>query len=119
MKMENDLSKQKIINIIDDKVNKSEHIRSELFSLYQMEYSLIVGILIGVSGGILGNFIYNMFDKNSLIYWLFFLLIIFLFLKSAKKAYNKIKYINGLYTKNDDIFKELTKAKDKSESILD
>jgi len=111
--MQNDIDpmKPQIIVECENLMKKTECVRSELFNLYQMEFSLLVGIAIGVSGGILGNFIYNIFDKSSKIYWGVFTLLFIIFLLLICKVYQKIKYLNKLYRENDIIYKSLIEIK--------
>ncbi|MDD4363641.1 MAG: hypothetical protein PHD33_05505 [Atribacterota bacterium] len=111
MENKNDLFKQKVINEIDGLIEKTERVRSELFNIYQMEYALFTGIAFGVLGGILGNFVYNIFDKNSIAYWMFFVLMLIIVGLLAKKTYHKIKHLNKLYIENDDMFEKLNKNK--------
>lgn len=111
------LSKIELITAIKERIDRKQYIRSELFSLYQMEYSLLLGIFIGISGGILGNFVFNFFEKNSIYYWIFLLIVLLLFSITGFKAYKKILYLNKLYQSNDKEYEELKGMKEKAEKL--
>ena len=102
-----------------DKINKlikeGQYIDSKIYNLYQLYFSLLTGIVIGITGSILATFIFDFLNKGSFLYWSLFILIIILFIIALGNILKKLKVLKKAYKKSNNNLKPLYNLKEDSE----